>query len=207
MMVKDPSSITTLYAGCHDPDGPMCLLEAVAYVAGEPWSDHPVCVCPVLAAFGRNWNDGMRTNEERGSLLQYIPLLIGTRSTPAVELRRSYMALDWLVRRAMPAWLRLAEADLDSHAQALENLAVIDSPTTANAAGPLITAARVASGAALWVGTGVAARATGGQDTSRNADLHAVWDAARASLEPSGVILQPQAHELFRAMIAVKDGQ
>ncbi len=50
----------TLKSGSHEPDsGEMCLLEAVAYIADEPWSDHPKCVCPVLAAFGRSWNDGL----------------------------------------------------------------------------------------------------------------------------------------------------
>ena len=32
----------TLTPGQHAPaSGDMCLLEAVAWIAGEPWSDHP----------------------------------------------------------------------------------------------------------------------------------------------------------------------
>ncbi len=39
-------------AGKHNgPDDGMCLVEAAAWVAGEPFSDHPVCVDPVIAAF------------------------------------------------------------------------------------------------------------------------------------------------------------
>src|SRR5688500_16148045 len=50
----------TLSAGAHkSPEQGMCLLEAVAYVAGEPFSDHPKCVSPVIAAFGRRWNDDL----------------------------------------------------------------------------------------------------------------------------------------------------
>lgn len=31
-----------------------CVMEAVAYVAGEKWSDHPGCACPVISAFLRS---------------------------------------------------------------------------------------------------------------------------------------------------------
>ena len=40
--------IKTLYKGAHDPNGKMCVMEAVAYIAREPWSDHPACVSPVI---------------------------------------------------------------------------------------------------------------------------------------------------------------
>jgi hypothetical protein len=36
------AQLPTLKYGAHSPDsGEMCLLEAAAWVAGEPWSDHP----------------------------------------------------------------------------------------------------------------------------------------------------------------------
>src|SRR5690348_6850638 len=48
----------TLESGAHDADdGRMCVMEAVAWLAGEPWSDAPQCASPVLAAFCRAWND------------------------------------------------------------------------------------------------------------------------------------------------------
>ena len=128
MLPRDPTTITTLYHGMHKPGSEMCLLEAVAYVAGEEWSDYPKCVSLVLAAFGRAWNDGMRSNKERDQLRQYIPLLIGTRSSLEVELRRAHLALDWLVRANLPAWLRLAKCD--ELAAKLEGLEVIDPNTT-----------------------------------------------------------------------------
>lgn len=43
----------TLHAGRHSPGDEMCVMEAVAYIAGEPWSDHPECACPVIATFLR----------------------------------------------------------------------------------------------------------------------------------------------------------
>lgn len=51
-------------------DDGLCVMEAVAYVAGEPWSDHPKCACPVLGAFMRAWNDGLPTDEDRTRLLR-----------------------------------------------------------------------------------------------------------------------------------------
>lgn len=61
-----------------------CLLEAVAWFAGEAHSDHPACTCPVLAAYGRALNDRLM-DEERQLLRPLIPQLVGTYSTPAVE--------------------------------------------------------------------------------------------------------------------------
>lgn len=69
----------TLQSGNHSsPDSGHCLLEVVSMFAGESFGDHPACVDPVLAAFGRSWNDGLRNDAERNQLKQYIPLLPGT---------------------------------------------------------------------------------------------------------------------------------
>ena len=192
MITRELGLIKELYQGSHAPDGQMCLLEAVAYIAGEPWSDAPECVCPVLAAFGRAWNDGMRSNEERAQLLPYIPSLIGTKSTPEVELTRSYMAFNWLIRIHLVAWLRLGH--LDTHADTLEALSEIRDPHTFREAMPAVRAARDAawavSSAAAWAAAWAAARA-------------AAWDAARDALEPTVVSLQASTHTLFQAMISV----
>ena len=40
-----------LLAGSHTgPEDGMCVMEAVAYFAGEPFSDHPACVSPIIGA-------------------------------------------------------------------------------------------------------------------------------------------------------------
>ena len=62
------ASVTVLSAGAHSaPNGEFmaCVMEAAAFVAGEPWSDHPECTCPVIAAFMRGWNDGLRVTPKR----------------------------------------------------------------------------------------------------------------------------------------------
>ena len=60
------AEIASLKRGGHTlTDGEMCVMEAVAYVAGERWSDAPQCACPVITSFMVSWND----NRYRKNLL------------------------------------------------------------------------------------------------------------------------------------------
>jgi hypothetical protein len=185
----------------------------ILYIAGEPWSDRPQCVSPVLAAFGRAWNDGMRSDEERASLKQYIPRLIGTAGDKALDEKRAWMATDWLVRVHTPAWLRLAglteradklvalqpitNAAYAASAQGEINAARDDAYAAWAAAGD---AARAAAGDAAWAAAWAAARAAAG-DAAWAAARAAARDAARAALEPTVTELQASAHALYSAMI------
>src|SRR5574341_38370 len=90
-----------LYPGAHNPDGKMCLMEAVAYVAGEPWSDHPVCVSPALAAYGRSLNDWLPDNR-RQELRRFVSLLVNTAQGSAVEQRLALFFADAAVRVFVP---------------------------------------------------------------------------------------------------------
>ncbi|MEY2892675.1 MAG: hypothetical protein RJA98_2583, partial [Pseudomonadota bacterium] len=111
-----------LHSGNHDsPEDGHCLLEVVSMFSGEPFSDSPACVDPVLAEFGRSWNDGMRSTAERAQLKRYIPLLPGTNCSEALSLQRSWMAFDWLIRTHLPEWLDLSPA-LSEHAAKLRAL-------------------------------------------------------------------------------------
>ena len=115
------AKITTIYHGAHQPNGMMCAMEAVAFVAGELWSDHPECACPVIGAFMRAWNDGLTDDAERTALLRpLVPKLVGTRGSKAIEQRRATMAADWLIRTHTVAWLRLTK--FDKQADALASL-------------------------------------------------------------------------------------
>ena len=48
----------------------LCVMEAVAYVSGDTWTDHPSCACPVISTFLRTWNDTLPNDEERDRLLE-----------------------------------------------------------------------------------------------------------------------------------------
>jgi hypothetical protein len=221
------AEVATLKSGGHEPsDGEMCVMEAVAYVAGEPWSDAPQCACPVITAFMVSWNDGLSSDAERDRLLKpLIPLIVGTRSTKEVEGRRSYIALDWMIRVYTPKWLDMVPA-LHTQAKALRELEAIADMAGATAAGVKVrlaqkdaaaawAAAGDAAWAAAWAAAGDAAWAAAwaaAGDAAWAAARAAAWDAARdaardaawAALKPTTEWLQASALNLVREMIAVQ---
>jgi hypothetical protein len=177
-----------LYHGAHDPNGKMCVMEAVAFVAGEPWSDHPECASPVIGAFLRSWNDVL-DDEDRQQLKPYVTKLVGTKGTKAQEDARVWMALDWLVRDYTPVWLRLA--GLNSQAELLVNLPEFKKGMKLPSVKPTLeavrkdaAAARDAARAGAWdaarAGAWDAARA-GAWDAARAGAWAAAWAAARAA--------------------------
>jgi len=166
----------TLLKGSHASreDG-VCLLEAVAWWAGEEHNDAPACVSPVLAAFGRSWNDGMRSNEERSSLVQYIQLLVGTSGQPEADEVRAWMALDWLIRVHTVAWLKLAGDECVMYAKKLQALPTIMNLSSTRDAQEIIIAAQSAADAAwdrAWQPTAL---------ISTTWITGAAWDTTRAA--------------------------
>src|SRR5207253_10784170 len=70
-----------LAKGAHrSPTGGACVMEAVALVAGEPWSDHPECASRLLGAFLRSWDDTL-PDDERQQLKQDVPRPVASRGT------------------------------------------------------------------------------------------------------------------------------
>jgi len=73
-------ALTLAKGGHQETTDAYCVMEAVAYVSGEPWSDAPRCECPVITAFLINWNDSLPDNATRDRLLKpLIPLVVDTR--------------------------------------------------------------------------------------------------------------------------------
>jgi len=198
-----------LLKGHHDGTGSVdaCALEHVAAFMGEPWSDKPACVCPVIGAFVRSWNDCLPDDDRDRLLKPLLPLVVGTRSTPRTEEIRSYMALDWLIRTHAVTWLEQVES-LKPHAEALASLAdVVDMETAKACSEPVKAAraaARAAAGAAAWAAAGAAAWAAAGA-----AAWAAAGEAARAAsgaaLIPTVTLLQASAQDLVRRMCEVPD--
>ena len=70
--------LPTLSRGSHDPDsGKACVMEYVALLAGEAWSDGPTCTHPSLAWHARRANDSLN-DEDRHLLVPMILRLFGT---------------------------------------------------------------------------------------------------------------------------------
>ena len=221
--MTDTLDLDTLHlnSGGHgNPAEGTCVMEAVAMLAGEPFSDHPACASPVIGAFLRSWNDAL-DDDTRQTLKRYIPRLVGSKGTPEQEERRSWMALDWLVRVQAPAWLRLA--GLNAQADILANLTEVTADTCPSIRGPLqaVREDARAAGAAAWDAAWAAARAAArdaARDAARAAARDAAWDAARdaaraaardaawAALRPTTTELQGSAHELVDRMLAVTEG-
>ena len=177
----------TFAHGSHQPtDGEMCVMEAVAYITGEPWSDHPQCVSPVIAAFLRNWNDNLLEPPRTSLLRPLMPLVIGTRTTEADEQTRAWMATDWLVRVQAPAWMELTPSLRDRAAE-LRALPPLTSSEIAVAVQSVLSkarsesaAARAAARDAAWAAARDAARAAA-WDAAWAAARDAAWDAAWAA--------------------------
>ena len=184
-----PGTIT-LTRGAHETraDG-VCLLEAAAWFAGKSHTDHPACVSPVLAAYGRSLNDAL-PDDSRQLLVPFVPLMPGT-AGDGLDEARGYLALDWLIRVHTPAWLDLA--GLADEARALRDLSRITDLAAAQAARPVVLTARNkataardatkdAARAAAWDAAWTAARDAAwaaARDTARDAARDAAWVAAR----------------------------
>jgi hypothetical protein len=107
-----------LSKGSHtSPDEGRCAMEWVAYLAGEPHSDQPVCVSPALRSFGIAFNDRL-PDDKRQKLRPYLARCIGTAGDGRDE-ERGRMCIDWLIRTASPNIL-LAGGLEDDAARLLE---------------------------------------------------------------------------------------
>lgn len=214
--------------GDHDEDSrQFCVMEAVAYVAGEPWTDQPACACPVIGAFMRRWNDDL-SDQDRQMLKPLIPRLVGTRASREVEARRSWLVTDWMVRVYAPAWLELA--GMKEQADALRQLPELTSDAVLGAAQSTIDkansqasaarnaardAARMAADSDARYAAMMVARSTA-RDAAEIAAKYAAWSAAWSAardaaeiaaekkLEPTRGALQASALALAERMIACK---
>jgi hypothetical protein len=99
-----------LSKGSHDraADG-RCAMEWVSYLAGEPHTDRPVCVSPVLARFCIALNDRL-DDEQRQKLRPYLARTIGTAGDGRDE-ERLRLCREWLIGTALPEWCEFAGWD------------------------------------------------------------------------------------------------
>jgi len=97
-----------LSKGKHaSPGEGACVMELASMLAGEPFSDRPASVCPVIAGFMRAYNDRI-DDERRQDLYRYAAEVVGSRALPEVEHARERRCLAWAedMRRQRPRPLR-----------------------------------------------------------------------------------------------------
>ena len=211
----------------------MCAMELAAWIAGQPHTDHPVCVSPVLTRFAIGWNDSLTSDADRDRLIRpLLPQLLRT-AGDGQDQARGGMALDWLIREFTPTFLELHVTLLD-RASALRALAPIGTRAALAAAQVVLEKARHesaaawaaagdAAGAAAWAAAGAAARAAA-WDAARAAAWAAAWaaagaaawdaawdaagaaarDAAEDFLKPTVAALQASAQRLLERMVDPK---
>lgn len=96
-----------LSRGKHSsPQRGACVMELASMLAGEPFSDRPDCVCPVLAGFLRVYNDHL-DDDRRQDLFAYAARVVGSRSSASVEQARAARLVDWVLQTRYSGWRRI----------------------------------------------------------------------------------------------------
>jgi hypothetical protein len=174
----------TLSFGTHaSPEDGRCAMEWASHVAGEPHSDQPACVSPVVRAFCVALNDGL-ADEPRQRLRPYLVRTIGT-AGDGLDAARAWMAMDWLIRTYTPTWLSLAALDdASDRLRSLPEVSVADDLAAALKA--LGFARQRARGAyrvapSAWRAPSIGARMAA-RETAWAVAAAAAWAAARAGV-------------------------
>ena len=143
-MTTVPENLPTLSAGGHSPnDGQACLMEYVSLIAGEKWSDSPLCTHPVLAAAARMTNDRM-IDANRHLLVPLIGRLLDTAETGSEEERKALdVALAIFSAKSVRHLVKSEDSEvIDAAVSAAENwLAKPTKGAVTNAKDAVVTAA------------------------------------------------------------------
>jgi hypothetical protein len=94
---KGPANLGSLRLepGSHaSPGDGVCIVELASLMGGERFSDHPGCVCEVIAAFLRGWND-RSSHADRQRLRPYAARIVGSRAEGSVTRTRRDICLSW----------------------------------------------------------------------------------------------------------------
>jgi len=81
------------------------VMELASMLAGEPFTDHPASVCPVIASFLRSYNDSI-DERRRQSLYEYASRVVGSRAGHRVQEARAERLAAWAdqVLRSRRTW-------------------------------------------------------------------------------------------------------
>jgi hypothetical protein len=84
-----------LSKGKHaSPEDGACVMELASMLAGEPFTDHPASVCPVIGSFLRSYNDSV-DERRRQSLYEYASKVVGSRGGQRVQEARAERLAEW----------------------------------------------------------------------------------------------------------------
>ena len=80
-----------------------CVMELASMLAGEPFSDHPVTVCPVIGSFLRAYNDSI-DERRRQDLYAYASKAVGSRSGIGIQRERADRLAGWAFEMQRRQW-------------------------------------------------------------------------------------------------------
>ncbi len=108
-MVPVTHQTIQLSKGKHtSPDEGACVMELASMLSGEPFSDHPRSVCPVISALLRRYNDTL-DDWRRQDLYAYAAKVVGSRGNARLERMRTEYLRTWIADRSprrRQRWLR-----------------------------------------------------------------------------------------------------
>ena len=92
---RSSSVAVRLEPGSHrSPDEGVCIVELASIMGGEEFTDRPRCVCPVIGAFLRGWND-RAGYVDRQRLYPYASRVVGTGGYRRISRIRRDLCLRW----------------------------------------------------------------------------------------------------------------
>lgn len=95
-----------LSKGKHSsPEDGACVMELASMLAGEPFTDHPASVCPVIGSFLRSYNDSI-DDDRRQELYEYASRVVGSRSCRRIQEARADRLAGWAdeMQRTRRGW-------------------------------------------------------------------------------------------------------
>jgi hypothetical protein len=88
------------------PEDGACVMELASMLAGEPFSDHPQSVCPVIGSFLRAYNDSI-DDRRRQDLYAYAAQVVDSRAPQDIQDARAERLSAWVLERRQRRWTRL----------------------------------------------------------------------------------------------------
>ena len=87
------------------PEEGACVMELASMLAGEPFTDHPASVCPVIGSFLRSYNDTI-DERRRQALYEYASRVVGSRGSRRAQQERADRLATWAeeMQRSRRTW-------------------------------------------------------------------------------------------------------
>ena len=152
-------SIDLLQSSAHRRENGVTPAEALAWMSGEPHTEQPRSICPVLLALIRIWSRNLGQTGRNTLIRPVLPPLLNTGSNHLMSAARADVLMAWTIKTNTAAWLeaggRSREAltlrtappkDLFRLHKALEEVIERTTPSTSTPPEPITSRAIQASG-------------------------------------------------------------